>query len=779
MEVSHNDNPDTHTVIGGGQVRTASIALTKEFIAVLSDNIYTDKRLAVVREIMCNAWDSHIASGITHIPIKVTLSEHKFTVRDMGLGIPDDMIEGIYYKYGASTKVENEEETGGFGLGSKAPFAYTDHFTVTSYNKGTQTTYAMSKGSSDTDGLPDFRTIVSVPTTQSGLEVTVPITSSVDKHQFAEIIEMIAQYGDMLVDFNDTVIDTYSFDNAVDNFLIVPKHDYIKARDSIFVRYGTVIYPIPRDEFYSDELEAVNFKSITGDRSRILVLNAPNNSISVNPSRETLSLSNKTLNTIKGLLVNFNNSINSCNKEQVLKEMLDRFMHLSVKKENDNLFMVHTVKDSTLGYLKKLIEDEEQSEIVSSSMEFCYYEYLNHNSFKEENTPLHIPYNTFNKLLLESILIHIPEEFRKMKLLTSLYKTRRNDEYNTYTNSYVFRRNYIKINNTYLKSILGEYAENLKVTVYNSKKLEIPEYLINSRHSDMPPPKIIILGHSIASIKEYSSMERYCLNISRKKGVAEKVIKILEDNNITIIDQREIIKPKSVSLTPKRPTKKGYTALSFFLENPRNSNVLSDINRVCIEKPDIVFSTSLSFGRRTLDGFSNKEARLINKIFPNAIIVSSSNTEYNVNTKFGLEYSDTLIDNHILSFAEDDNFLLAASLLECYEETYCDLSSLMDIAEYDDEIAKLMEVEKVSVTDKYKDLANIYAFRRCPNYWVSSIFKELDETIKKRVNPNKFLESFQNNPLRNAFDIDNIVRALRREEDGAQDMLTLLKLAII
>ncbi len=69
MEVSQPLDHITHAVIGGGKTIDFGISNSAEFFDILSRTLYTDQILAVVREVLCNAWDAHIAAGCTDKPI--------------------------------------------------------------------------------------------------------------------------------------------------------------------------------------------------------------------------------------------------------------------------------------------------------------------------------------------------------------------------------------------------------------------------------------------------------------------------------------------------------------------------------------------------------------------------------------------------------------------------------------------------------------------------------------------------------------------------------------
>jgi len=146
MKVRDITTNDDHVVVGGTDLQEYSIAATPEMYEILSAGIYQKEIPACAREVICNAWDAHIVSGLTGVPVDITLSSEKLTIRDYGPGISKEMMKPIYCTYGTTTKGLNSDETGGFGLGSKAPYAYSMFFKVISHHKGFKRVYACSKG---------------------------------------------------------------------------------------------------------------------------------------------------------------------------------------------------------------------------------------------------------------------------------------------------------------------------------------------------------------------------------------------------------------------------------------------------------------------------------------------------------------------------------------------------------------------------------------------------------------------------------------------------------
>lgn len=312
MQVTQLDDRITHAVIGGKQAQSFEIAQTAEFFRIMSSSLYSNKKLAVIREVLCNAWDAHVEAGCTDLAVDVTLTDSKLIIRDYGKGIHNDMIVPIYGTYGGSTKAANDEVTGGFGLGCKAPFAYVDHFEVTSFHQGIKTIYNMSLSSAQVKGKPGIQTIVSLPTDQTGLQVSMDIEAK-DQHSFHGLILRIAAAGEMKVVLNNHELKVLPFSSAKQGFLTVTDGMVESAQSRVHLRYGHVIYPIHGHAEYRKEMEravqilehATGRNSYSGHPTLYLVLQAAPNSISVTPSRETVEMTDHTIGTIKQLLKKF------------------------------------------------------------------------------------------------------------------------------------------------------------------------------------------------------------------------------------------------------------------------------------------------------------------------------------------------------------------------------------------------------------------------------------------------------------------------------------------
>jgi len=96
-------------------------------VDLLADKVYSHKERAVIREIACNAHDSHVIAGTEDTPFDVHLPtrlEPHFSLRDYGTGLSDEEVRGHYAGIGVSTKRDNQNVIGCFGIGTLVSVLY-------------------------------------------------------------------------------------------------------------------------------------------------------------------------------------------------------------------------------------------------------------------------------------------------------------------------------------------------------------------------------------------------------------------------------------------------------------------------------------------------------------------------------------------------------------------------------------------------------------------------------------------------------------------------------
>lgn len=142
---------------------------------VLSSNLYSNKIESIVREISCNGYDANREVNATE-PLQITVPNRMnllWECRDYGPGMSREDVMRIYLGYFHSTKDQDNKAVGGYGLGSKSPFAYCDAFTVTSWHGGFKRIYAMTF---DRASAPAVRLVSEEKSGEpSGLSVAVPV----------------------------------------------------------------------------------------------------------------------------------------------------------------------------------------------------------------------------------------------------------------------------------------------------------------------------------------------------------------------------------------------------------------------------------------------------------------------------------------------------------------------------------------------------------------------------------------------------------------------------
>ena len=93
---------------------TFKIKANGKAFKILSDGLYSDKIKAIIRELSCNAYDSHIEAGTdkpfdVHLP---TRFDPTFYIRDYGTGLSKEDVEAIYTTYFESTKTNTNDAIG-------------------------------------------------------------------------------------------------------------------------------------------------------------------------------------------------------------------------------------------------------------------------------------------------------------------------------------------------------------------------------------------------------------------------------------------------------------------------------------------------------------------------------------------------------------------------------------------------------------------------------------------------------------------------------------------
>jgi hypothetical protein len=150
-------------------------------------NLYQYKARTAVQEYMSNARDAMREAGSTKRIIVTVPNQLNpvFKVRDFGPGITPHRMENVFIAYGGTTKDTTNGQTGGFGIGAKSAWAYTDSFTIVSITGGKKRTYVAHLGKTE-QGSVDL--ISTEPTTEeTGTEIQIAVKNG-DIQEFRNAI---------------------------------------------------------------------------------------------------------------------------------------------------------------------------------------------------------------------------------------------------------------------------------------------------------------------------------------------------------------------------------------------------------------------------------------------------------------------------------------------------------------------------------------------------------------------------------------------------------------
>lgn len=169
-----------NTIQSNGVQLTQTMGIKKEgmgFIQnILRSNIYSNKIKSCIREIVCNAVDSHVEADKAEVPIQVTLPSRfcpTLRIRDFGVGMSEKTILDIYSFFGLSTKRNTNLQTGFMGIGKVAPLAYGDSFTLVSFHGGIKSTYNVYV---DCESLTQVARLAQETTNEgNGVEIAVSV----------------------------------------------------------------------------------------------------------------------------------------------------------------------------------------------------------------------------------------------------------------------------------------------------------------------------------------------------------------------------------------------------------------------------------------------------------------------------------------------------------------------------------------------------------------------------------------------------------------------------
>jgi hypothetical protein len=280
-------------------------------LEILRSKMYKNPIGAICREISSNSRDAN-REAKNNIPIEISITSSKFFVdcpiisfRDFGPGISKERMADVFVNYGASTKRDSNDQTGGFGLGAKTPFSYTDNFSIETIVNGIKYTYIAAIEDGKKGKLYLFSS--EETTEHSGTTIIIPIKDE-DRASFEkEVIKATIFWDTKPVYKNFKHISEFTSSKAeteTEKFLILNDESEFFGftfgilLDNILYNLDTVQTDII--DRYHNTNKMIIFKFNTGD-------------LTISANRESLQYDKKTIETIKERNIEF---LNFCQKSQ-------------------------------------------------------------------------------------------------------------------------------------------------------------------------------------------------------------------------------------------------------------------------------------------------------------------------------------------------------------------------------------------------------------------------------------------------------------------------------
>lgn len=240
-----------------GSVSQFSIKATGKSFQILSAGLYADKILAIVRELSCNAKDSHVAAGCADRPFELHLPtslEPWFSIRDFGTGLTNDQVVNIYTTYFESTKTGSNDFIGALGLGSKTPFSYTTNFTVVAIKDGKKGVYTAYINE---HGVPSIALMCEEESAEEpGVEIKFPVEDRYDFDKFVTAASLVFRYFEVLPKFTGRSVNIdlpqYETRDIIPGVSVFAKRGYGRSMRSVAVM-GNIAYPIQLPNVTSED----------------------------------------------------------------------------------------------------------------------------------------------------------------------------------------------------------------------------------------------------------------------------------------------------------------------------------------------------------------------------------------------------------------------------------------------------------------------------------------------------------------------------------------------
>lgn len=310
-----SDKADVDIKVMGNNVEqhTMGIAISSKVFSMNIDGIYQDKYGSTVRELSTNALDIHKKCGIIDKPFDIHVPSElhgKFILRDYGCGLSKDDILEYFGKLFSSSKDQENDSVGFFGIGCKSPFTVTDDFLVVSVHDHTKTEYAFSR---ENKGTPRCIVLSSKPTDEpTGISIVIDSgETDVWLTAIRNQLLMFPTKPNVYMDGELIDVGYYSLKKYGDAYYGkgLPKQ--------IYINQGGVIYPVDESQFPD-----IPFRKARLSNS-FVIYTCDIGLITVPPDRERIEITKSNIANLRKIVIDSNENID----DDIKKYFFDNYTH--------------------------------------------------------------------------------------------------------------------------------------------------------------------------------------------------------------------------------------------------------------------------------------------------------------------------------------------------------------------------------------------------------------------------------------------------------------------
>ena len=281
-------------VIGNTTTNTMSIKHSNKLFSMMVDGLYKDKHGSIIRELSANALDVHNACGLSDVPFSITLPtafSNKLVIQDFGCGLSEENIVKYFGTLLETSKDQDNNAVGAYGIGCKSPFSIVDEFVVVSIHENIKTTVAFVR---ENKGIPQFF-VTNVEKTNDPSGTTIIIEDNANYKYWERAVA--TQLAALKVKPTCNVDIEYPKLTYIGD---VAYCDINKFSSNIMIDMGQILYPIDKRDF-PDTVFLSTHKTI--------IYKCAIDDINVPPDRERVELTHKTKEAIHRIVTEQNNEM--------------------------------------------------------------------------------------------------------------------------------------------------------------------------------------------------------------------------------------------------------------------------------------------------------------------------------------------------------------------------------------------------------------------------------------------------------------------------------------